>query len=168
MDKKTKNNPAAFQKIPPLRFLKLIKNTVQKVVNGQYKGAINIFRAGLLNYFLKFKRKNQFYCNLCKCESPNFLHTANESRILFNSICPNCSSRKRHRGLNELYKNILTEFDSPKILHFAPEPVFFTTYVPPPPPPAFWELWPPCCPTKIFKTSPALRVKSPFILAHLP
>ena len=125
MDKTTKNNPAAFQKVSPSRFLKIIKDTVQKVINGQNKAAINIFRAGLLNYFLKFKRKNQFYCNLCKCESPNFLHTSNENRILFNSICPNCSSRKRHRGLNELYKNILTEFDSPKILHFSPEPVFY-------------------------------------------
>ena len=128
MDKTTKNNPAAFQKVSPSRFLKIIKDTVQKVINGQNKAAINIFRAGLLNYFLKFKRKNQFYCNLCKCESPNFLHTANENRILFNSICPNCSSRKRHRGLNELYKNILTEFDSPKILHFAPEPVFYKLF----------------------------------------
>ena len=128
MDKTTKNNPAAFQKVFPSRFLKIIKDTVQKVINGQNKAAINIFRAGLLNYFLKFKRKNQFYCNLCKCESPNFLHTSNENRILFNSICPNCSSRKRHRGLNELYKNILTEFDSPKILHFAPEPVFYKLF----------------------------------------
>ena len=128
MDKTTKNNPAAFQKVFPSRFLKIIKDTVQKVINGQNKAAINIFRAGLLNYFFKFKRKNQFYCNLCKCESPNFLHTSNENRILFNSICPNCSSRKRHRGLNELYKNILTEFDSPKILHFAPEPVFYKLF----------------------------------------
>ena len=128
MDKTTKNNPAAFQKVSPSRFLKIIKDTVKKIINGQNKAAINIFRAGLLNYFLKFKRKNQFYCNLCKCESPNFLHTSNENRILFNSICPNCSSRKRHRGLNELYKNILTEFDSPKILHFAPEPVFYKLF----------------------------------------
>lgn len=128
MDKTTKNNPAAFQKVSPSRFLKIIKDTVQKVINGQNKAAINIFRAGLLNYFFKFKRKNQFYCNLCKCESPNFLHTSNENRILFNSICPNCSSRKRHRGLNELYKNILTEFDSPKILHFSPEPVFYKLF----------------------------------------
>ena len=128
MDKTTKNNPAAFQKVSPSRFLKIIKDTVKKIINGQNKAAINIFRAGLLNYFLKFKRKNQFYCNLCKCESPNFLHTSNENRILFNSICPNCSSRKRHRGLNELYKNILTEFNSPKILHFAPEPVFYKLF----------------------------------------
>lgn len=126
----TKNNPAAFQKVYPIRLLKLIKNTVQRVINGQYRGAINIFRAELLNHFNKLKRKNQFYCNLCKYESPSFLHTANEDRILFNSICPNCSSRKRHRGLNELYKNILKEFDSPKILHFAPEPVFYKLFNP--------------------------------------
>ena len=48
--------------------------------------------------------------------------------MLFNSICPNCSSRKRHRGLYELYRNILDEFNSPKILHFAPEPVFYRIF----------------------------------------
>ena len=128
MDKTTKNNPAAFQKVSPSRFLKIIKDTVKKVINGQNKVAINFFRAGLLNYFFKFKRKNQFYCNLCKCESPNFLHTANEKRILYNSICPNCSGRKRHRGLYEEYKKILNSFNSPNILHFAPEPVFYNLF----------------------------------------
>jgi len=126
----TKNNPAALQKVSPLRLLKLIKNSVQRVINGQYNIAKNIFIAEILNYLIKLKRKNQFYCNLCKCESPNFLHTANGDRILFNSICPNCSSRKRHRGLNELYNNILKDFDSPKILHFAPEPVFYKLFHP--------------------------------------
>ena len=113
MDKTSKNNPAAFQKVSPSRFLKIIKDTIQQVINGQNTAAINIFRAGLLNYFLKFKRKNQFYCNLCKCESPNFLHTSNENRILFNSICPNCSSRKRHRGLNfiSVLGNIFTAIE---------------------------------------------------------
>ena len=31
---------------------------------------------------------------------------SNEKRILRNSICPNCNSRKRHRGLFILYKEI--------------------------------------------------------------
>jgi len=66
MDKTTKNNPAAFQKVFPSRFLKIIKDTVRKVINGQNKVAINI----------------------------------------------------------------LIEFDSPKILHFAPEPVFYKLFQP--------------------------------------
>ncbi|MBC8196780.1 MAG: class I SAM-dependent methyltransferase [Candidatus Marinimicrobia bacterium] len=47
-----------------------------------------------------------------------------------NSICPSCSSRKRHRGLFELYKDILSKLDTPKILHFAPEPVFYGLFNP--------------------------------------
>ena len=66
MDKTTKNNPAAFQKVFPSRFLKIIKDTVRKVINGQNKVAINI----------------------------------------------------------------LIEFGSPKILHFAPEPVFYKLFQP--------------------------------------
>ena len=53
MDKTTKNNPAAFQKVFPSRFLKIIKDTIRRVINGQNKVAINIFRAKLLNLILK-------------------------------------------------------------------------------------------------------------------
>ena len=53
MDKTTKNNPAAFQKVSPSRFLKIIKDTVQKVINGQNKVVIDIFRTELLNLISK-------------------------------------------------------------------------------------------------------------------
>jgi len=128
MGKTTKNNPAAFQKVVPLRFNKIIKNTIKKIINYQIKAAINFFSSELLNYLSQYKRKNQFYCNLCKSESPYLLHTSNNQRILYNSICPNCNSRKRHRGLYEIYKNILKKMESPRILHFAPEPVFYNLF----------------------------------------
>ena len=91
MDKTTKNNPAAFQKVSPSRFLKIIKDTVQKVINGQNKAAINIFRAGLLNYFLKFKRKNQFYY---KSDSFDF--------ILCNHVLEHVPND--YKALKELYR----------------------------------------------------------------
>jgi len=128
MDKTTKNNPAAFQKMPPLSFYKIVKKTAKKVINGKIRAAINFLLSELLNFSCQLKRKNQFYCNLCKLESPYFLHKSNNHRILYHSICPNCNSRKRHRGLYETYKYVLVEFNSPKILHFAPEPIFYTLF----------------------------------------
>lgn len=89
---------------------------------------INFAISELLNYFSQKKQKNAFYCNLCKKESSYFLHTSNKKRILYDSICPNCNSRKRHRGLFEVYKNILKSWEKPKILHFAPEPVFYSLF----------------------------------------
>ena len=127
-NKTTKDNPAAFQKVQPITLLMILKKTARKLISYQLKAAINFFKSELLNYFCKYKIKNKFYCNLCKFETPFFLNTANEKKILYNSICPNCSSRKRHRGLYEIYKNILKKTNSPRILHFAPEPVFYNLF----------------------------------------
>ena len=126
--KTTRSNPAAFQTVPLKTLSMIIKKTARKTLNGQFNEAKNLLTAELWNYFLQNKKKNQFYCNLCKSQSPYFFHTANKKGILLNSICPNCSSRKRHRGLYEIYKNILKKMDLPRILHFAPEPVYFKLF----------------------------------------
>ena len=128
MGRTTKNNPAAFQKVPFSTLIMIVKKTVIKTLNGQIKAAKNYFISELLNYLYQYKKRNQFYCNLCKSKSPYFLHASNEEGILYNSICPNCSCRKRHRGLYEIYKNILKKLESPQILHFAPEPVFYDLF----------------------------------------
>lgn len=106
------------------------KKFVKKILKGQFNSGTFLLIAEIENYFNQIKHNPHFYCNLCKEESPYFYHTSNEKRILKNSICPNCSSRKRHRGLFELYKDILSKLDAPKILHFAPEPVFYDLFKP--------------------------------------
>jgi SAM-dependent methyltransferase len=128
MVKTTLNNPASLQKYTQSHFRTIVRKFVHKLFDGQFKASQNYLYSEYLNYVASFKNENQFYCNLCKLESPFFFHTSNKQSILFNSICPNCSSRKRHRGLYELYKNILTNFDNPNILHFAPEPVFYSLF----------------------------------------
>jgi len=130
MDKTTKNNPAALQKISHLPLLMIIKKTAKFIINGHIKGSMNYLIAEFMNYLSQYKMENHFFCNLCKIESTYFLHSSNNKRILYNSICPNCSSRKRHRGLYEIYKNIIKKIESPKILHFAPEPVFYNLFQP--------------------------------------
>ena len=126
--KTTRSNPGAFQKVPPKTLLMILKKIARKTFNGQTNSVKNLLTVEFLNYLSQYKRKNLFYCNLCKSESPYYYHTANAKRILYNSICPNCSSRKRHRGLYEIYKNILKKMDLPRVLHFAPEPVFYSLF----------------------------------------
>ena len=122
------DNPAAFKKVLPVTLVGLIKKTLRMILNGRVIKTRNFIAAELLNYIARNGKSNKYYCNLCKNESYYFFHTSNEKRILRNSICPNCNSRKRHRGLFILYKEILSKLDTPKILHFAPEPVFYKLF----------------------------------------
>ena len=112
MSKTTKDNPAAFQKVPYKTVNIILKETVRRIINCQFRAAINYFMIEFLNYISQFKKNNQYYCNLCKLESSYFLHTSSHRHILYNSICRNCSSRKRHRGLFELYKSILKDINT--------------------------------------------------------
>jgi len=81
-----------------------------------------------INYVNKKKIKNILghnTCPICKKNNDQFIHLSNHMHFAFNSICPWCSSRSRHRGLyflyNNKFKNIKYQI---KILHFAPEIVF--------------------------------------------
>ena len=102
------DNPAAFKKVLPLTLVGLVKKSLRMILKGRVIKTRNFIAAELLNYFARKGESNKFYCNLCKKESPYFFHTASNIRILRNSICPNCSGRKRHRGLYEEYKKILS------------------------------------------------------------
>ena len=120
----TKNNPASFKKATKITLLRILKNIYRKKLNESFKGIYNFSIAELSNYLNQNKTISKFYCNLCSKQLSFFIHTSNAKRVLKNSICPNCSSRKRHRGLFEEYKAILNSNEINKILHFAPEPVF--------------------------------------------
>ena len=113
--KTTEDNPASFKKVSRITLIGLAKKIVRKQFNG-HSHRIKYFISDISNYFNQLKIHKY---------SPFFLHTANNKRILKDSICPNCSSRKRHRGLFEEYRKIIIPMNNPKILHFAPEPVFY-------------------------------------------
>jgi len=125
--KTTYDNPASFKKSSRITLIGITKKIVRKQFNG-HNHTIKFLISEISNYFNQLKIANRFYCNLCKKGSPFFLHTSNDKRILRDSICPNCSSRKRHRGLFEEYKTILNSNEINKILHFAPEPVFYSLF----------------------------------------
>ena len=89
------------------------------------KGALYFIITNIINFINQIKSKNHYYCNVCDTSSAYFIHTSNKYRISWSSICPNCNSRKRHRGLYKLYQIQLEKMQKPIILHFAPEPVFY-------------------------------------------
>jgi len=62
-------------------------------------------------------------CPICHYQSNQFIHLSNRFNISWNSVCNNCNSRSRHRGLYFLYKEYLEIKKDKKILHFAPEPM---------------------------------------------
>lgn len=54
---------------------------------------------------------------------------SNSFRYSFNSVCKYCSSRARHRGLSIFYKKEISGLGTEsKVLHFAPEPVFYSIF----------------------------------------
>jgi len=126
--KTTRDNPGAFKKPPNIKFLKLIKKSIRCAMENNILIAHKVFLSGILNIYYQSRKQNRFYCNLCREDIPAFLYTVSKNKILRNSICPNCSSRKRHRGLLEIYKSILKNYKQPKILHFAPEPVYHSLF----------------------------------------
>ena len=69
IERTTKDNPAAFQQALPLRYLKIIKNAIRKIIRGQFQAAKYFLYAEIVNYLSQLKKKKQLYCNLCKSES---------------------------------------------------------------------------------------------------
>lgn len=67
----------------------------------------------------------KYSCNICGYQG-RFLHKSNRLGIAWNSRCPMCDSRSRHRGLSFLYRKLIPEQDS--VLHFAPEPVLMKLF----------------------------------------
>ncbi len=109
---------------------KLIKNSLKKIINEEWNDFGNYIISELINILSQKKMiYNQvFICPLCNYSGPNFIHLGNRSGISWNSACPSCDSRSRHRGLIFLYNSILKTKTNRKILHFAPEP-FFKNYL---------------------------------------
>jgi len=74
-------------------------------------------------------KKIKFICPVCKSKFAGFVHKYNSLRISWNSACPHCDSRSRHRGLFFLYKEILHQYRKEiSVLHFAPEQVFYPIF----------------------------------------
>ncbi|SVE33841.1 uncharacterized protein METZ01_LOCUS486695, partial [marine metagenome] len=118
--------PGGFQKYKKLTFKKFIQKTLTLFVQEQWAGLghyIVTEASNILSERLIFQGSRILSCSLCRFSAPAFIHLSNSLGITWNSACPECNSRSRHRGLIFLYREYLQEKQAKKILQFAPEPV---------------------------------------------
>jgi hypothetical protein len=129
---KTIDNPGGFTPYRFKSFRKVGSSVISKLKIKDYTGALGLLVTELLNKWDKNKildKKGKYYCPLCGNHCGSFVHISNSFRYSFNSICPYCSSRSRHRGLFVFYQNEIGRLTAAsKVLHFAPEPVFFPIF----------------------------------------
>lgn len=59
-------------------------------------------------------------CPCCGWSGPGFLATWNRRRVTFQSRCPRCDSRSRHRGLYALLPRLAARWADGPVLFFAP------------------------------------------------
>ena len=87
---------------------KLMKSSLNKIFNGDWIGFGNYIISELVNIlFQNGSSGNQFLiCPICQYSGSNFIHLGNRLGISWNSACPDCDSRSRHRGLIILYQRI--------------------------------------------------------------
>ena len=124
MSYQTKNNPGALTKRQKTRLLYYVKRIGSSLGAADYRGARNYFLSEGVNIwndrlpYLQIGKTCE--CNICGYHG-RFAHKSNRLGIAWDSICPNCDSRSRHRALFLLYQKLIPKDQS--ILHFAPEPI---------------------------------------------
>ena len=121
-------NPGNFKKRKPHTIKKFIRKLYGFFINDQWKSFFFYFITEIINN-LSFYNINTLsnlkICPICNYNSSSFHHLSNHSSITWNSACPRCDSRSRHRGLYLLYNYYFKNIKSKKILHFAPEKILY-------------------------------------------
>lgn len=120
-------NPGAYKPFPDYTVHTFSYQFIRAVKRKSITGVANFLLTAIPNYNNQKKSRPKFFCNCCGSALPRLVHRSNKRQISWNSACPNCDARKRHRGLMELYKELIFKPES-KILHFAPEPILSTMF----------------------------------------
>jgi SAM-dependent methyltransferase len=122
----TRDNPGAFNVRSTQRLGDIATKAFRRLRNRDYSGAalgtfvdsLNLFEATATN-----SRTKRYRCSCCGYEAHAFQHIVSGHRVVWNSACPGCNSRSRHRGLAVLLPRLLDQRQPKRVLHFAPEPV---------------------------------------------
>lgn len=118
--------PGGFQKRKKVTVKSFMKKILVLFLHEQWAGLGYYVVSETGNIFAEkqiFQGSKTLTCSLCRFSAPAFVHLSNPLGITWNSACPNCNSRSRHRGLVFLYREYLQNNQGKKILHFAPEPI---------------------------------------------
>jgi predicted SAM-dependent methyltransferase len=123
----SKSNPGWKGKgVPSLKTIgyKAILNFKNNLLKGNFKLFSNNMKAITINASAFVFKKNQknVICPCCNWSGPAFITTCNSKRMNYNSSCPNCDSRSRHRGLSILLPKTI-ENKNLKLIFFAPEKI---------------------------------------------
>jgi SAM-dependent methyltransferase len=123
-------NPGSASKVAILPVRTWLKKSLLYFGKGRFRMSFFFFVAEGLNIFRSFQKSvSGLECSVCVNPVSFFLHHASDLRISWNSVCPHCNSRSRHRGLWFLYRKVLQEAQAPfEVLHFSPEPVFYSLF----------------------------------------
>lgn len=127
LPQKSADNPGwRGEGIPTLRALLLsrVGTMARLFVAGKMRACLNklceiIVDLGNFHIWSSFRATCK--CPACGYAGPSFIATSNARTVTFQSKCPQCDSRSRHRGLIAVLPRILPDVPSGRLLFFAPE-----------------------------------------------
>lgn len=123
----SKDNPGwAGKGIPTNKQLlaRLVRESYDAIKKRQFALLIHRFQANLVNwyYFTVAKKQKNVECACCGWQGPAFISSGTLRGPNYQSRCPICDSRSRHRGLAKLLPGLMKERLG-EVLVFAPEKV---------------------------------------------
>ena len=120
-------NPGNFRKPVPPTLTRVATEVARCSSRGDFREALFAGMAGMANvgnHYFHRRSQPRYCCSCCGETAYAFGHLSNRLRIAWNSACPVCDSRSRHRGLALLIPKIVNETGANRrVLHFAPEHV---------------------------------------------
>jgi SAM-dependent methyltransferase len=107
--------------------LQELKSMARPLKRGDLRGFANALACGSVNLWNHYACSGagaRFLCSCCGETAHAFISLGDHWRVTWNSACPACDSRSRHRGLALVIRRVLGEReDLVRVLHFAPEMV---------------------------------------------
>lgn len=120
----SRDNPGAFRVVPRPTLRSVVRKALVLARRGEMRAAaLSVAADGANLLSSRVARQRRFLCPCCGQEVSSFRHVAGSSHVAWNSACPACDSRSRHRGLALLLPQLLTRYHPSSVIHFAPEPI---------------------------------------------
>ena len=102
-----------------------MRSIARPLKKGDIRGLVNALACSSVNLWNHYARAgagDRFLCSCCGQTAHAFVSLADHWRVSWNSACPVCDSRGRHRGEALVIGRMLRERpDLIRMLHFAPE-----------------------------------------------